>query len=142
MPAKFYTVGPGSLTFGETGDDLDLSCQVSSAEISWDSDSEDDTYVLCGDVIPGESKFTATLTATILQDITTGGAIDYSWKHKGEQVKFVYVPNKKETATITGMCVIQPLGVGGEVKARPTTDLEWPCVGEPELTYPTAKVGK
>lgn len=136
MPAKFYTVGPGSLNFGDTGSGLDISCQVSTAQIEWDDDTEDSTTVLCGDVIPGESTFTATLTATVLQDLSQGGVVDWTWTHKGEQFPFTYVPSDNEDATITGAVVVKPISVGGDVKTRPTSDLEFPCVGEPDMTYP------
>lgn len=138
MPAKYYTVGPGSLTFGETGSGLDLSCQVSTAQIEWDSDTEDTTYVLCGDAVEGETTYTANLTATVLQDLEREGVVDYTWRNKGTKVPFEYVPSSRVGATITGECVIQPINVGGDVRTRPTSDLEFPCVGEPDLTYPGA----
>ena len=142
MPAKTYTVGPGSLKFGETASELDLSCQVSSVEITWDSDSEDPTNVLCGDAVAGETTYTATLSVTALQDITAGGVIDYSWKNKGTEVPFIYVPNDKVGTTIEGRCTINPIDMGGEVKTRPTSDFEWPCIGEPVMKFAGDTVGE
>ena len=140
MPAKTYTVGPGTLQLGDTGDlALDISCQISSATIEWDTDSEDPTNVLCGDTVGGETTYTAKLNATVLQDLTAGGIVDYSWTNKGKEVPFVYKPtNNAQNAQINGVVRIDPVDAGGDVKTRPTSDIEWDCIGEPSLTYPTA----
>lgn len=136
MPANVYTVGPGTLTVGDTDELQDISCQASGATIEWDIDTEDSTNVLCGEVVAGESTYTATLNATILQDITEQGIIAYSWQNKGRQVPFVYRPNNDAKATVTGELVVTPLNLGGDAKTRPTTDIEWGCIGEPELSWP------
>lgn len=141
MPAKYYTVGPGTLKLGETGTELDLSCQVTTATVEWDSDQDDAVDTLCGDSIAGETSFTATLKGTALQDLSTGGIADYTWQHKGKDVPFTYTPNTQVGATIKGKCTIMPVSVGGDVKSRPDTDFEFPCVGEPELTPATADRG-
>ncbi|QNQ90880.1 hypothetical protein GP475_09685 [Corynebacterium poyangense] len=138
MPAKYYSLGPGTLKLGETGTGLDLSCQVKSAKVTWDNDKDDDIYTLCGDTVPGETTYSAKLELTALQDLSTGGIIEYTWKNKGTKVKVVYVPNTAQGAKVEGEVIIQPCDVGGDVRSKPETDLELPFVGEPSFTPQSA----
>lgn len=134
MPVKSYKMGPGELILGETGAPLDVSSQVTKCVIAWDVDSEDDTPVLSGEVLAGDDSFTASLSATFLQDdLTATGLVRYSWTHKGEQVPFRFIPSTALGVECTGVIKLTPLDLGGDAKTRPTSEVEWGCVGEPEL---------
>lgn len=135
MTAQATKLGPGLLTLGEGGL-MDLSCRLSAARVEWDKDKEDDTPVLCGDIIAGSTEYTAKLTGTIAQDLENKqGIVNYSWAHKGEQVPFVFVPNSAAGQQCTGTVTIDPLDIGGdEVKKNMMSDFEWDCVGEPDLS--------
>ena len=86
MPAKVNKLGPGYLTIGEVGTEVDFSCQVTAAHVDWTADVAEETTVLCGEVIPGARTYTSELAGTLLQDLDDGGIVDYSWDHRGEQV--------------------------------------------------------
>ena len=134
MPGKATKLGPGTLTIGETGTTLDLSCQLSAAWVKWDKDTEDPTEVLCGESIAGGVTYSGKLTGTVLLDLSDAGMVDFTWTNKGQQFPFTFVPNTVEGRTITGSVTVDPLDVGGdEVKKNMTTDFEWDCVGEPAL---------
>lgn len=127
-------LGPGELTIGETGTPLDCSSQVTAARIAWNVDTEDDVPVLSGDILTGEDTFTAALSATFLQDdLKATGLIRYSWIHKGEVVPFRFVPSTSAGTAVTGDIKLTPLDIGGDVRSKNTSEVEWGCVGEPQL---------
>ena len=132
MPASATKLGPGVLTIGATGTDLDMSCQVSAAKVEWDKDKEDDTPVLCGETVGGGITYSAKLTMSVLLDLSDQGMVDYTWLHKGEQHPFVFEPNTDAGKAVTGTLTVDPLDVGGdEVKKNMSVDAEWDIVGEP-----------
>lgn len=137
MAPQTTKVGPGIFTIGETAEMLDVSQQVKALTITWESDKEDDDYVLSGDTIGGEVTFTAKVTGTVNQDLVEGGFVEKTWNEKGAVVPFKYVPNSAAGATVNGRCILTPLDIGGDVKSRATAEFEFDCEGEPELTFGT-----
>ena len=128
-------LGPGSLIFGEVGvDELDISCQVTAAKITFDSDKEDDLPTLCGGVITGAKNYTAKLEASAAQDLEADGLIDWTWKNAGREVPFKFIPTEGEVATVAGTVVIDPVEFGGDVKKRNISEFEFDCVGMPTFT--------
>lgn len=128
-----YVVGPGTLVFGGVGSEEEFEAQVTSAIVEWDIDSEDDEYVLSGDVVPGDDTFTAKISGSLFQDIKASGITTWSWTHKGEVVPFVFIPNTVADRQVSGECKVVPLSVGGDVKKKAKSDFEFACVGEPDL---------
>lgn len=127
-------LGPGSLVFGAVGSELDISCQVTAAKITFDSDKEDDLPTLCGDTIAGEKNYTAKLEASAGQDTEVNGLIDWTWKNRGKEVPMKFVPNEGETATVQGTVVIDPVEFGGDVRKRNISEFEFDFVGLPTFT--------
>lgn len=125
MAVKSYKVGPGTLSLGAANSPIEISGQTTSAVVKWSEDAEDDVPVLSGEQLDGEVDYTATLSGTLLQDLTEGGLIDYTWENKGTWVPFSYVPNAAAARSINGEVRLTPLDVGGEAKTRPTSDFEW-----------------
>lgn len=137
MPVKSYKMGPGQLTIGPVGTLIDISCQITNALLEPDFDKEDDLNTLCGDVVPGEETTTWKLSGTAVQDVTDNGIIDWTWTHAGEQQPFKFIPSTAADAEFAGTLVVRPLAVGGDVKTRPTSDFEFPVIGQPTYTPPT-----
>ena len=135
MPAKVKALGPGTLTIGDTGSEVDVSCQVTAMRIAWDKDADDDVKVLCGEVAPGAVEYSATLTGTVFQDFDDPeGIANLTWEHKGEQYSFVFVPSTEWAKSASGIVTLDPLDFGGdEVGTNMTADLEWSIVGDPVL---------
>lgn len=97
--------------------------------------------MLCGDVVPGGTTYTASLSGTFLQDLAEqDGLVAFTWANRGTSVPFVFIPNTAAGATVTGTLVIDPLNVGStdDYGSTMTSDFEWDCVGEPELNWPGA----
>ena len=83
MPAKTYTVGPGKLVFGAIGSTKEVSCQVSSCVVSWDVEQGDKTNLLCGETEFGASDYSATLKATLFQDLAEANSfVAWTWTNK------------------------------------------------------------
>ena len=135
MPAIVNKLGPGTVTIGETGTEVDFSCQVTAAHVDWTEDAEDSVTVLCGESVPGSRSYEAAFAGTVLQDLgATPGLVEYTWSHKGEQVPFVFVPSTAAGKQVSGQVILTPLRVGGEeAGANMDSDFEWPIVGDPVL---------
>lgn len=138
MAVKVVRFGPGTLTLG-TAPGTDFSCQVQSLGLNVDKDEGDAITVLCGDEVPGSVAYAYTLAGTLLQDLNTGGVVEYSWDNAGEAVEFTYVPATSETAlSVSGTVTVDPMSIGtsdGEFGDVLTSDVEWACVGKPDVTW-------
>ena len=135
MPATVVKLGPGTVTIGSAGTEVDFSCQVTAAHVDWEADADEAITVLCGDSVPGARRYTAAFAGTLLQDLgDADGIVAYSWAHKGETVPFSFEPSTEAGQEVTGELILDPLSVGGEeAGANMTSDFEWECVGEPAL---------
>lgn len=133
------TLGPGTLIFspppGTNGASLDISCQVTAITIGAEGDSEDPTPVLCGGAVAGARTYTWTLSFTAFQDILADGLVDWTWKHAGAEVPFTFVPDETSaTAQVTGVAVVDPVNLGGDVGQRNTSEVEWGVPSKPKFT--------
>lgn len=134
MTVSSYTMGPGTLTVGETGSEKDFSCQLITATLTPDKDEEDDMKTLCGGTVPGAVVYTWTLEGEMIQDtlIGTSSLIKWTWDQKGVTVPFTFEPaTGTGLASITGNLVIDPLPLGGDVGSKPTSEFEFKVVGDP-----------
>lgn len=132
-PHRSQSLGPGTLTVGETGTDIDLSAQVTQVTVTWENNEEEAVPVLSGEMIPGDDSFTATLEATLFQDMTEDGIIDWSWSNRGKIVPVEFQPTTG-TAKVTGTIKVMPVALGGEMRRKNTSDVSWPFVDEPSFT--------
>lgn len=140
MPAsnaapKTYKLGPGQLLIGATGSSVDYAAQITGCTVKWDKDKGDDTPVLSGGSLTGDTTYTATLSANLFQDLGEAQSlVSFSWANKGTEVDVVFIPSDDAGQQVSGVVIIDPIDVGGdEAKARPRSDIEWAFVGEPAL---------
>lgn len=134
MAVKSYKVGPGTLTFGGAGSLMDATTQITKAVIKPTVSSEDAITTLSGDTLGGARTYGADLDVTAVQDdLDAAGLVAWSWAHRGEDVLFTYTPNTVLGRAITGTVTVDPLDIGGDVGAKPTSDFTWSCVGFPAL---------
>lgn len=133
MAVKSVKLGPGTLTFGPVTPTMDATSQVQNCVIGWDKDKQDDITVLSGEVVAGGTTYTATLSGTFLQDLVTGGLVEWSWDNKGTEQAFTFTPNTANGAVVTGTVVVDPIDVGttDDYGTTMASDFEWDCVGEP-----------
>lgn len=138
MAIKKRKVGPGRFVLlDETMLETDFSCQLTNLVVSWTDEAEDDVEVLCGDVEPGDITWSATAGGTMYQDRDLDGLVQWTWENKGKVYDSVFVANDADGTQVTGKVQVKPLDFGGEVGGTsPTSDFEWPYVGEPAIdTY-------
>lgn len=128
---KITTLGPGSFNFGSAGSNLDMSCQLTNLIIQAEGESEDPMLTLCGDSVAGSRSYNWTVSGTTLQDIEADGVIDYTWKNAGKEVPFKFIPDTAGKAAVTGLLIIDPIALGGDVGKKNTSDFEFAAVGTP-----------
>ncbi len=136
MTATVSKFGPGTLSIGEVGSEIDISCQIVNCQVTWDNSKDDDVVVLCGDTVAGAKTYTAKLAGNLFQDQSDpAGIVQFSWDNKGTEAPFVFVPNEADAISVTGTVTIDPIDVGsGDGNgANMASDFEWDCVGEPVL---------
>lgn len=125
-------LGPGDLSVGETGSTIDLSVRCRSAKIVPSVDTEDDVPLLSGDVEAGDRTYTFTLEATLTQDDLVDGSVTrFTWDNMGAQLPFTFTPYGGES--VTGVLIVDPMGIGGDVGVKNTEDISWGIVGTPTI---------
>lgn len=135
MPAQTESLGPGELSIGAVGDEVDFSCQLTAATLTPSVDQDDDTPVLCGETVPGARRYTFELEMSVLQDWRAEGITAFSYQHKGESVAFQFSPDTATGPQVTGNLMVDPMNLGGEVNQRATADWTLTVVGDPMITW-------
>jgi hypothetical protein len=134
VPIKSFTVDEGTLTLGTGLTAFDMTAQVRTVAIDFSEDVEDDRKTLSGETLPGKATYPATLSGTVIQDLSDEGLTEYTWTNKGTVVSFVLSPNDASGRQITGSVRVGPLKVGGDVgEDGPEAEFEWGCIGDPVL---------
>lgn len=132
MPAKSHRLGPGTLSFGETGTPTDFSAQSTNTKLSPEVNEEDAVTVLSGEEIDGDDTIDWKLSGTLLQSYDRAGLIHWCYENRLKKVPFEFIPNNEESDYgWRGTVKVVPLEVGGDVKAKNTTDYEFKVIGEP-----------
>lgn len=128
-----FNLGPGSLTIGETGSPIDVSCLINNAVIAADKDQGDSETKLCGTVKPGSVTYTYTLSGNVDLDVAdASGFWALSQTAAGTSQEFTYTPNTDAGTTATGTLIIDPLPFGGdETGTTMAGDFEFALVGPP-----------
>lgn len=127
MTVKYITVGPGTLTIGETADLTDFSSQATSVKLTPSVDNGDPINVLSGESVPGDRSESFTLDGTFLQDVQAAGAgsTDWLFEHRGQTHPFVFVPATAAGRQITGDLVVEAIDIGGDAKTKATSDFSF-----------------
>lgn len=135
LPTDTGQLGPGSLTVGSAGTEIDVSCYVNNAGIEVTKDTTDQTVKLCGTARPGVTTYTYTLTGNVDVDLANAsGLMALSWDSPGTSQGFVFTPNTDLGVSFEGSLVIDPLNVqADEYGADLTSDFSWIIVGKPTV---------
>ena len=115
---KIRTLGPGTLTIGESTSAKDFSADVTNVTISPDTSSGDDINFLDGSTDAGAQTVSWKLTGTIKEDYSAGGIQAWCLQHAGETMPFTFKPNNAAAFGISGKCTIAPVAFGGDVKSK------------------------
>lgn len=129
-------VGPGRMTLidPDTGLATEFSHQCTSITIEPSSEVGDTISVLCGEEEAGDTTESATISATLYQDRRLDGLVVWTWTNRQKRFELVVVFNDSDGVEWRGDVTVQPLTVGGDVKASGTSDLEWSYIGMPTPT--------
>jgi hypothetical protein len=133
LPTDTGQLGPGSLTVGETGAEIDISCYINNVGIEVSKNTTDQTVKLCGAARPGVTTYTYTLSGNVDVDLANAsGLMALSWDNPGSTQNFVFIPNEDLGVEFTGQLTIDPLNVqADEYGADLTSDFSWVCIGKP-----------
>ena len=131
-------LGPGELTIGEVGAEIDVSCLVNNARITSEKDQGDATTKLCGTTRPGSITYTFNLEGNM--DVDAGldsGLFALSHAEAGTEQSFSFTPSNDVGTVATGTLIIDPLDFGAdEYGADLTSDFSFAIVGAVTYTYP------
>lgn len=135
MTVNAPTVGPGLLTIGDEAALTNFSSQIRSAKLVPSVTKGDPIDVLSGEQAPGDRTETHKLVVKLQSDFGHADSrTEWLWTHRGEQHPFVYVPNNALGRQISGQLVVEPIEIGGDVKTKPASDVEFDLVGAPVFT--------
>lgn len=132
MPAKSHALGPGRLRLGDTGTPVEFAAQATNTRLSPSVNEEDPVPVLSGEEVSGADSIDWVLAGTLLQSYDREGLIFWCYENRLTEVPFEFVPNEAlADYGWRGTVKVVPLEVGGDVKAKNTSDFEFKCIGEP-----------
>ncbi|OZG62688.1 hypothetical protein BLEM_0605 [Bifidobacterium lemurum] len=125
MPTKNRTLGPGSLTIGDTGTPKDFSGDCTNVTVTPDTSTDDDITYLDGGTEGGAQTTSWKLEGTLKEDYSADGLQAWCLEHAGETLPFVFVPSDKGTLEINGNTTIAPVAFGGDVKSKNDIDFSF-----------------
>jgi hypothetical protein len=136
LPNSVKKLGPGSLTFGATGDLHNVSCLVNGVTLSPDKDADDAVVKLCGTTRPGEVRYTWTLAGNVDLDLMDAtGFYHLTVTAPGTVVPFTFKP-ANDGPTVTGTVRLDPLPLGGDEAGKLiTADFEFDVIGDPAYSW-------
>lgn len=123
--AKIRTLGPGSLTIGETGKEQNFSADVTNVTLTPDTSTDDTLSFLDGTEEGGAQTTTWTLEGTIKENYSNTGLQTWCLDHSGETLPFAFVPNNSAELKLTGNATVSPVAFGGDVKSKNDVDFSF-----------------
>lgn len=121
--------GPGILKIGETGTEIDVSCQVNHLVLTQAPNRGDSKVMLCGTTKAGSVKYDKTLEGNLDLDLEAGaaGLFYLSQTYPGSEQQFTFTPNTTGGDTATGTLILDPMdfGSGDAYGAIMGSDVSW-----------------
>jgi hypothetical protein len=129
--------GPGTLSIGATGTEIDVECLINGCRITSSKDEADSTTKLCGTVKPGKITYTYSLTGNLdIDSEAADGLFALSQSVPGTEQDFIFVPSTPGVTSAAGVLIIDPLDFGADAYGDDlTSDFEFSIVGAPTYTY-------
>lgn len=128
-----YEFGPGTLTIGEVGSEIDVSCQVNSLVIKAAKEQGESKTMLCGTKRIPKATYTHAMTGNIDIDITDpAGLWALSQIAPGSEAPFTYTPSTEAGTVATGVVQVDPMDFGGQTYGEiMNSDVEWLLTAAP-----------
>lgn len=125
MADKIRTLGPGSLVIGTDDDSYKFDVDCTSVELAPSNSSEDPDTYLDGHEEGGALTTTWTLSGSIGEDYSMGGAQVWCLNHTGEEKAAKFIPNTKGSLQLDMKVTVAPIAFGGDVKTKNKKDFEF-----------------
>lgn len=122
MAIKSSKLGPGTLTFGETGSELEWGAQVRSCTVEPTSEDGDVLPVLSGEEITEDDDDGFELTGEVLQSYDVRSLSVWCHLNHNAKVPFRFRPRDDEALGVTGTVTVKRIAIGGNVKERNTSE--------------------
>lgn len=133
MAVKAHKLGPGSLTFGETGTEVEFAVSLRSVAIEPETDEGDMVPVLSGEEYSEGDEDSYTLTGTVVESYDLDSVQVWAHINRNTQVPFLFRPDNDKALGIKGEVMVRRIGFGGDVKERNELDFEFAGVGDYDL---------
>jgi hypothetical protein len=106
--------GPGTLKIGETGTEIDVSCQVNNLVLTQAPNRGDSKVMLCGTTKAGSVTYDKTLEGNLDLDLDAGaeGLFYLSQQYPGSEQSFAFTPNTAGGDTAAGTLILDPMDFG------------------------------
>lgn len=124
MP-KIRTLGPGTLTIGESTSVKEFMADVTKVTLTPKTDTEDTQTFLDGHDEAGEQTTSWTLEGTIKEDYSTDGLQRWCLTNAGKSLPFTFIPSKLGSSQFTGNAQVAPVAIGGDVKKQNDIDFSF-----------------
>lgn len=134
MTIQRTKTGQGKFVIGEADDITTFDSQVLSIVLEPDVSKGDSRQVLSGETAAGERTETWTITGTLFNDFgSESSLVEYCFTARGTEKPFKFTPATASGKEISGLLVIEPIAIGGDVGETPESDFEFELVGEPTI---------
>lgn len=128
MAVKSNKLGPGRLTFGAVGSSSEWGTSISNARVVPEAGDGEVITVLSGDEIVDAEDETWKLEGTVYQAYDAESLLVWANTNTGTEQEFVFVPDDSNVLKVTGRALVRSLAIGGDVKARNTSDFSFKAV--------------
>lgn len=127
------SLGPGTLTLGETGTERQFAAHTTATSLVPSYSDGDVLNLLDGSQERENDEETWTLDGTIRQQLEADALEDWCLTNANTDVPFTFTPNNSVSKSYTGTCRIRAVNIGGDVKAKNTSDFSFPVIGRPSI---------
>lgn len=127
---KSNALGPGLLTFGESGTLKEFAAKMTAVALEPSYSDGDAVDFLDGSTDQEPDEETWALTGTLQQELIADALEDWCLENAGKEMPFTFVPVGSATDKhYSGIVRIRAVTIGGDVKAKNTSDIEFPIIG-------------
>ncbi len=133
MAVTVTKLGPGTLKFGEMGDEQEFATHVTKCELSPDEADGEKIKVLSGDVYVEDGEFEGKISGEFFQEFGLESLVNWTWKNHNKVMKFTFTPNTDAGMVFTGECKVKAVKIGGDVGKANTTEFEWSVLSMPKI---------
>ena len=128
--ATSHKLGPGLLTFGETGSPNEFGGQITEVKIEPKTKDADPLPVLSGDEITGDDEMEWTLSGSGLDRYDKSAMQLWAHLNRGKKVTFTFRPDNGQALAVKGTVKVNPMAIGGKIKERNENEFEFTGVGD------------